>query len=127
MVESKVFDWVEESKNHDSFLSWMFINLLTPVDHVQQERIAEKTDKYSKVELTIQINGEPVNADYFVESIERNMHYFAEARAKEMIGELSKLDALHDLTNTLTGAVRSAVDEATKGSVLENWRDDDRW
>ena len=117
---SKVFNWHEEDR--DSFLSWMYINLVVGEDF---DEIGELTDKSQNVDLTILINGKEMDVDYFVSSIERNMIHLAELRAMEILRENARLTAIEDMVGSLTSAIRQSINDATRGTELADWND--RW
>jgi len=112
------FNWHE--LNHDEFLSWMTITLVT---QARKDDMLDKlnilTKKWTDVNLTIQINGLEVSAESFVEGIKSNMSYWAEqkaeAKAHEVLeGVRDKMNEVEDLLDDVASELRRRVDTMLK-------------
>lgn len=87
-----VYDW--QADKEDSFLKWMVVNLLSGLPTPKVDELGEATDKFQRINLTIQINGVDVPVDHFVSSIESNMQCLARREAEAMLQAIPQLTAL---------------------------------
>lgn len=116
------FNWHE--LDHDGFLSWMVVNLVTAQRINKQtesdfERISEATDGFKNVDMKITINEIDVPVDYFVKQVKNNMEYYARQVADEISGDAlsdlqDKITDIGDLLNEATEAIRYKVDNFFK-------------
>lgn len=90
------FDWQMEP---EGFLKWMVVALTAGQDI---EDLSVATSRYTNVELTILINGIPVNAKAFIAGVERNMDYHAREEARKMIEHVD--------SSRLTDTVQAILD-----------------
>lgn len=112
------FNWHE--LDHDEFLSWMTITLVT---QARKDDIFEKlnilTKKWTDVNLTIQINGVEVSAENFIEGIKSNMSYWAEQKAEVKAHEIlesvrDKINEVEELLDDVAQELRRRVDTMLK-------------
>lgn len=107
--EGYTFDWHElddhDEKKIDHFLKWLVPTVLA--DSVVAEEIAEASDRYTRVELTMQLNGIEVDARAFVEGCYVNMRRFAQdaavAKLVEVINYADLVETIEQLRVTLQG------------------------
>lgn len=120
-TRSFTFDWQAAP---EGFLKWMLTCLVR--DH-DIEGLGEATDKFTKCELTIQVNGVPVNAENFIEGVERNMDYYTEREAKKLVASLPRLDKirddLEDAERAMRGALREGLAQAGIHMEEDDWRE----
>lgn len=107
--EGYTFDWHElddhDPEKTDHFLKWLVPTVLA--DSVVAEEIAEASDRYTRVELTMQLNGIEVDARAFVEGCYRNMRRFAQdaavAKLVEVVDYADLVETIEQLRVTLQG------------------------
>lgn len=125
-AESKayVFDWHDAKR--DSFLYWLIPTLLGPVTNGRLMEFSDLTEKFTKVELGITINGVAVEPKPLIESIERNYDYHVSQSAESLIKEIG-MDDLVKFLNDAQGEVinllkQKLVDRGIKISDEDDWR-----
>lgn len=110
---SFTFAWNSQSND---FKHWMLPNLTTGMPMEKLDELAEATDKWQHVMLTIQINGVPVSAEAFIEGVKRNMEWWAEKEAHRLLTEAAQFEklseTLHEVERAVTWLVRRKVREA---------------
>lgn len=130
--EHYAFDWHElddyDEKKIDHFLKWLVPTVLA--DSVVAEEIAEASDRYTRVELTMQLNGIEVNAQSFVEGCYRNMRRFAQdaavAKLVEVVDYANLVETIEQLRVTLQGvALQVARDLGVNRGLEDLGADDD--
>src|SRR5215217_6372498 len=111
------FNWHDESRrDRTSFKSWLVTNLISPVsrDKDQFDAISKATDKFTNVEITMQING-----------IESNMNYLTEKSAKEQVRDMTDLVELEDAISALRFELTNKVYELANKNGIELEREED--
>lgn len=101
-------------KNLDrsSFTHWMFLNLLPSyVDNKEVwNELRKVTNNWENVIITIQINNVEVNADTFVDLVQRSLAGRSEVEAKKLISNaLPDLDKLQEDINALNDGIRDKI------------------
>lgn len=96
------FSWHAEPPN--SFLKWLIPTVLSRVAQSGEFEIySQATSRFNDVELTLFINGIPVDTEAFLEGVERNMNHAVAVEALRILQERTSLDAF-----------QSAVDAAVQ-------------
>lgn len=118
------FNWHE--LDHDSFLSWMVINLITDqqAEYDGYEALRKATNDFTQVDLVITINGIPMGVEHFVEAIRKNMTRFAEQAAREQLSDMAELKRLRDSVVALEDALSLKISDYAQAVGLE--LDEDR-
>jgi len=122
------FNWHDESRrDRTSFKSWLVTNLISPVsrDKDQFDAISKATDKFTNVEITMQINGIEVPTEQFVDGIESNMNYLTEKSAKEQVRDMTDLVELEDAISALRFELTNKVYELANKNGIELEREED--
>ena len=119
------YNWQAEARG-DTFRSWLLPTVLSRNE--QFDAISDATANFTDIDFGITVNGIPVDADAFLDGVERNMRHFANERAAEMIKMIKEslhLNALHELMMTIEAAADDAVRLAVRGTELEPYLDQD--
>jgi len=110
------------------FINWFLPELLVSVDpdtnrtapvaindSGKWDELEKATDKWSKVELGLTINGIPVDAEYAFGRIREEMSRQAELKAKEYLENVAKVydfeNFVEELTKSLESGIRSLAAE----------------
>lgn len=121
-----VFDWAAQP--HSSFLHWMLPHLLPDGQQPDiVERISEASKKLSEIELTVLVNGIEMNAERFMESVDRNMRFHASREARRMVDEFGGLPELEDTLRQVGRSVRRAVEQRMAEAGIELPDSDNDW
>lgn len=120
------FNWHE--LDHDSFLSWMVINLITDqqTEYDGYEVLRKATNDFTQVDMTIAINGISMGVEHFVEAIRKNMTHFAEQAAREQLSDMAELKRLRDSVVALEDALSLKISDYAQAVGLELDEDHDR-
>lgn len=105
--DETAFTYAWEGTNND-FIHWLLPVLLVGRDDLRDD-LAEKTEKWSKVTLTMQINGVEMPTEHLLKGIEMNMRHFAALEASRMVNELARFGDLQDLLSEVQTAVLQKV------------------
>lgn len=97
--ESNTFTFAWDGRSND-FLGWLLPVLMVDAGPDKILHLSELTSRWQNVELGITINGEPVNATHFVESLQRNLTHLTEQAARDFLNEKLGLgDIVDDLVD----------------------------
>lgn len=124
--EGYTFDWHElddySQKKIDHFLKWLVPTVLA--DSVVAEEIAEASDRYTRVELTMQLNGVEVDARAFVEGCYINMQRFAQDAAVAKLVEVVDYADLIETTDELRRTLREVALRIARGLGVDRGLED---
>jgi hypothetical protein len=111
------FDWQAEP---DGFLKWL-LPVVIPVSQKADliEQLSAATDKFTNVELTIQVNGIQVDAQAFLTAVERNMDHSVSAEARRLLDEIGKFEDLHELLRDAERAARRSIEQRLTDAGFE--------
>lgn len=114
------FDWQKEEHGYkSSFLGWLVPHLIAPLGNETFEKISDSSDRFTKVEIGITINGEPVDAKGFLDNLENVIMGQARSEAKEMLTELKHLDGLQSEVDKLQNIVSQKVNQIADAAGIE--------
>jgi hypothetical protein len=109
------FNWHElDEDNLEGFLKWMIPTLLSEhrnqtndseLDHLLH-RVGEASDKFTKLTMTIQLNGIEVNVLHFVENLYVAWSNASKAEATRVLKESTDVGELFELVETLKRNVK---------------------
>ncbi len=119
-----VFDWHAHS---GKFLDWFLPTVLAGASNEQMERLSENTEKFSEVQLQVLVNGEEVNAENFLQSVERNMEHIAISEAKRMLDSVGGLDALEERIAEIRSHLIEQVEDTLRKRGIELPTREDGW
>lgn len=121
-----VFNWQAEP---DGTLKWLIPTVLDTRDEAQFERVRQLSENFTKIELSILVNGVEVNADAFVRSLTRNLEHLTKTEARRILddfdvdGEFRRVEhMMRDLTAALRRDLESRL--AQLGFDLRNYDPD---
>lgn len=109
-MDGFVFNWQKEQKN--SLLKWL---LVTVLDTDQIEEASDRTDKFTRVELKLTLNGMELDSHRFIGGLERILDAEVEAEVERYVRE--KLPRLNELRERL-----DLVEKAMGQSLLQEAR-----
>lgn len=120
-----VFDW--HAKPEGSFLKWAVITFVSGEDRSTDffDRVSEATNKFSDVELRIQLSGVEIDSEKFMARLDEAMEWAVKRNAKRMLREqVPGLSELFDTLHELESAVKAVVVEKAAAAGLELTHDD---
>ena len=104
-------------EDREGFTAWMIINLVTQArEDGQYDQLDELTNKWTDIDLTVQVNGVDISPEHFLKGVESNMHYWAEKKAARAVE--SVLDGVRDEVEKVEDILRQT--EALVKSRLES-------
>lgn len=118
------FDWQKEDRGYNgSFLGWLLPHLFVFAKDDAIGRASDKSERFTKTEIGITVNGEEIDAKKFLEDLERVIMSEAKSEAKEMLAALDNLSEIRREIDRLGEIVRIGVDEAasTLGIEVSSW------
>ena len=104
------FDW--QDAEHDSFVKYVITTLIADKTKEEFDELSNLTNKWTDIELSIFINGIEVNAQAFLDGVDRNMHYYAKDYAKDLVHEKLNIEAIDQLNDVI---------KATKKRIIEDF------
>jgi hypothetical protein len=109
-----VFDWHAE-RNEGGFLKWFLPTVMVGLSQTRVDELSERTHGFTDVQVQVLINGAEVNAEHFLQGVERNLEATARDEARRMLNEVGGLDALEEriaeIRNHLITQVENALSE----------------
>lgn len=82
-------------------------------------RLSEATNKFTEVDLTIQVNGIEVDAGALLDRIERTMNYRAQVEAQRLLDGIGRFDDLQNLLDRVQLAAKTAVRQRLRAAQFE--------
>lgn len=111
-----VYDW---QRDDEGFLKWMLPCLITGINKEVFDQLSDSTNKWTHIELRIQVNGVDVPAENFLSSVKRNMTYYANQEAQRLVSEIPELRRLHDLMEEADMALRQRLAQILTDAGVE--------
>ena len=102
------FNWHDEVTRRPSFKEWLIPTLLgsTGSDREKLDALAEATQAWTDVNVTVQINGIDVDPEDFFDSVERNLSLLTADKARELVDGDERLRELSNSMSSLLRALR---------------------
>lgn len=102
------FNWHDEVTHRPSFKEWLIPTLLgsTGNDREKLDALAEATQAWTDVNVTVQINGIDVDPEDFFDSVERNLSSITADKARELVDGDERLQELGNAMSSLLRALR---------------------
>lgn len=124
-----VFDWHEENgknRGRGTFLSWALLNFtgFTAVGKEKFEELSEATDRFTRVELGITVNGIEVGAKTFMEALDQAMDWAVEREAAKLIEDMPRLHQLHEAVADFERDFKERVRQLAHEAGIELREDD---
>lgn len=118
------FSW--QGRDED-FVKWMFVHLIADMrdDDLESpfEQLSEATDGFTNVKLTMQVNGIEVNAQNFIESVERALENYSQTEARRMLSDvMPNLNDLEDVVSTANKLIEEKLRDVLESGGIE-WRE----
>lgn len=117
-INTLAFDW--QALDENDFLKWLLISF-SGADKTRDEQtewietMSERTDKFTNVQMDIQLNGVPVPAGALISELRRHLNGLAEQAARELVAnvgfgdlEVHISDATRAIRNSLDAKLREA-------------------
>lgn len=100
----------------DEFLGWCLISLIATTSEEKHEELAKATKTWSEIDIKININGIDVPYDHFFKSVENNMKWWAEKKAKSMMedvmdGVREEVDKVEDVLKEASNFIKASLQE----------------
>lgn len=117
----------EEEKSFQRFLVWLLPEVLPSTKGWGEEKfvaLSDKTEKFTKCKITMQINGEEVDAESMLRGIRRTMELSAVDEAKRMLAE-ANLDQLHTTLDAMQRGIEDYVRAEMAKIEIELPREDE--
>jgi hypothetical protein len=117
-----------QALDRDSFLARSFIAFVQGVEewpsNKKVEQLSADTDKFTRVELTISINGHNVNPEKFIEFVDRSIDHRADQKAHALVDEplsavMPDLELLQETISNAQQAVRAEVIKRLRSAGVE--------
>lgn len=102
------FNWHDEVTRRSSFKEWLIPTLLgsTGNDREKFDALAEATQGWTDVNVTVQVNGIDVDPEDFFDSVERNLSLLTADKARELVDGDERLRELGNSMSSLLRALR---------------------
>jgi hypothetical protein len=120
-----VFDWhAEQAVNPDGMLAWLLPTTMRRDDDF--ERLSTLTDRFTRCELRITLNGVDMDVRAFLDGVGRTLEHAARTEAKRLVRDSAGLDEVEDAVAVARDAIRSTLLERLRaaGVAIEEADDD---
>ena len=117
---SMVFDWHAEPEGWKKH----FMISALPQGKEVFEQLSVATDKFKNVEVTMFVNGIPVDAEKFFDSLKMNYDYAVGAKAQQPCQEVANLDDLSDTLDAMQSAIKRHLRKELESAGVEIREDD---
>jgi len=101
------FNWHHSA---NEFLRWLLPTLLVGND-AQLKELAEKTNRWSNVELTVLINDVAVDATHFIEGLQRTIDVTAQDAARKFVTETLNLNSVVKSLENFGHAIQREIND----------------
>lgn len=119
------YNWHEEQFGGSDFKAWLIPTLLVGKRGTDAwDELSAATDKFTDVNVTVQINGIEIDPTDFFEGVESNMHWRSERRAVELIRDDERLRALSNTAYEVEQELRKAALDRLRELGIELQEDD---
>lgn len=123
------FDWHNEP---EGFFKWLLPHILVSKNHDLIDELSDKTDKFTDVQLTIQVNGVELDAQHFMDAFlawtESGIKNFAKEMVQEPLSELvPDLQQLQETVQNAERAIRNEIQKKLKAAGIEINLDEEYW
>jgi hypothetical protein len=118
MIKSKklIYNWQTEP---EGFLKWLLVSIVPRDSDVEVfEKLSDATDKFTNIELSISVNGIEMDAQRFLDGVQRNMNHNVELEANSLLSQFGRFDELREMLDAVEYAAKKAIeDELTKNGI----------
>jgi len=104
------FNWHHSA---NEFLRWLLPTLLVGND-AQLKELAEKTNRWSNVELTVLINDVAVDATHFIEGLQRTIDVTAQDAARKFVTETLNLNSVVESLENFGHAIQREINDRAR-------------
>lgn len=111
-----VFDWQREPEN---FLKWLIPNIIVGIDPATYRSLSAATDRFTRVELTMQVNGVELDTRSAVRGIEDNLDHAVRRAVAERLTELAEVTRLRELLDETERAFEERLRELAREAGIE--------
>lgn len=117
-----VYDWQSEP---DGFKKWLLPTVLGDVirDDAVFDDLRTRTDDWRNVRFVVVVNGIEVDAERFLNVLERTIEWSAEKAARRRVDAIRGLTALREVVDRVTAQLEDAVSTVAAEHGIE-LRDD---
>lgn len=127
-INTLTFDW--QSLDDNAFLKWLLISFTSaeknPAEQKQWvEDMSDRTEKFSNVQMDIQINGVPVPASALIRELRHHLDYLANTAARELVANVG-LGELEEHLRDIESDVRNLVAERLRAAGVYIPEEEDR-
>jgi hypothetical protein len=115
MIKSKklIYNWQAEP---EGFLKWLLASIIPK--NSDFEKLSDATDKFSNIELSISVNGIEMDAEAFLNGVQRIMNHNVELEANSLLSQFGRFDELREMLDAAEYAAKKAIeDELTKNGI----------
>jgi hypothetical protein len=103
-----VFDWhAEQAVDPDGMLAWLLPTTMRRDNDF--ERLSTLTDRFTRCELTITLNGVDMDVRAFLDGIARTLQHVAKTEAVRLVRDSAGLDEVEDAVSVARDAIRSTL------------------
>lgn len=117
-TEPFVFDWHSE-RNEGGFLKWFLPTVMVGLPQARFDELSEQTSGFTEIQVQVLINGVEVNAEHFLQGVERNMESHARDEARRMLDEVGGLNALEERIGEIRSHLIAQVEKALSERGIE--------
>jgi hypothetical protein len=104
------FNWHHSA---NEFLRWLLPTLLVGND-AQLKELAEKTNRWSNVELTVLINDVAVDATHFIEGLQRTIDVTTQDAARKFVTETLNLNSVVESLENFGHAIQREINDRAR-------------
>lgn len=128
-INTFAFDW--QALPEQDFLQFLLVSF-SMADKTQDEQrewveaMSERTDKFTNVQMDIQINGIPVPASALIRELRRHLTWIAEQAARELVSNVG-FGELEDELREAEKAIRDVIHDRLRKAGIEIPERDDDW
>jgi hypothetical protein len=108
------FDWHQQGEN--SFRKWLIPSLCSG-DEI--DLLSEATDRFTNIEIAIQINGVEIDASGWIDRLEEAFDREVPRHARKMIEDVPRLTELYDAVQDLEREVRRKIFELAREAGID--------
>ena len=113
-----VFDWHAE-RNEGGFLKWFLPTVMVGLSQARFDELSERTSGFTEVQVQVLVNGVEVNAEHFLQGVERNLEATARDEARRMLDEVGGLGALEERIGEIRDHLITQVENALSERGIE--------
>lgn len=104
------FNWHHSA---NEFLRWLLPTLLVGND-AQLKELAEKTNRWSNVELTVLINDVTVDTTHFIEGLQRTIDVTTQNAARKFVTETLNLNSVVESLENFGHAIQREINDRAR-------------